>query len=88
MRYKKMPNEKYEFTTESLSYCVIEEKIVNYYDLGYANSSDFMELTEGISSNHYISATKGIIEFSTTVAKTKDGLYLVICYPKSVKKHM
>lgn len=88
MRYKKMPNEKFEFTTNSLSYGVIEDRILNFYDLGYANSSDFMELEEGMSSNHYITATKGIIEFRTTVGKTPDGLYLVICYPISVKKQM
>lgn len=88
MRYKKMPNESFEFTTEKLSYSSIEDIILNHYDLGYADSSNFMELSEGHSSSHCIMATRGIIEFSASVGKMKDGKYLVTCYPSSVKKEM
>lgn len=88
MRYKKLPNEEFEFITDSLSYSVIEEKILEFYELGYADSSNFMKLEEGISSDHYIVATNGVIEFSTIVGKTKDGLYSVTCHPSSVKRKM
>jgi hypothetical protein len=86
VRYKKMPNEHFEFTTEILGYSTIEDTILSHYDLGYANSSSIMELPEGHSSSHYISATKGIIEFSARVGKMKDEKYLVTCYPSSVKR--
>lgn len=47
-----------------------------------------MELTEGLNSRHYITATNGMIEFSAIVGKTKDGLYSVTCHPSSVKRKM
>ena len=81
-----MPNERFEFSVESLSYSSIEDIIVNHYDLGDANSSNFTELPEGNSSAHYIMATKGIIEFSSLVFKKIEGLYYVICYHSNVKK--
>lgn len=88
MRYRTMPNEVYEFTTGSLGFTTVEEMVVRNYDLGSADSSNFMELPEGRSSSHIIQATKGIIEFSAIVNRQKDGKYYVICYPSSVKKEM
>lgn len=83
----KLPNQSFEFTTENLSYSSVEENILNYYDLGYADSSNFMELPEGRSSSHNIRGTNGIIEFSAHAFKGNDGLYHVTCYPSNVKKN-
>lgn len=83
-----MVNERFDFTTESLSYNIIEDIILRHYDLGYAYSSTFMDLPEGCSSSHSIIATQGIIKFSVIVNKNKDGSYLVICYPNSLKKEI
>ena len=88
MRYRTMPNESFEFTTDKLSYGIIEDRILGHYDLGCANSSNFMDLSEGRSSSLAIDAEKGIIEFTAIVSKKSDGSYAVICYPQSVKKKM
>lgn len=88
MRYSTMPNETFEFITDSLGSSVVEEMIVSNYDLGSAYSSNFMELMEGRSSSHIIQSTKGIIEFSAIVYKQKDGRYNVICYPNRVRKEI
>lgn len=78
--------EKYEFRTDNLYYSNIEDKILTYYGLGYANSSNFMELENGIHSGYFIFATKGTIEFSTIVGKTKDDDYLVVINPSKIKR--
>jgi hypothetical protein len=78
--------EKYEFITDSLGYSNIEREILNYYNLGDANSSDFMELEMGISKEHFIFAKKGTIEFTSIVWKTKDGQFLVTINPKKIRK--
>ncbi|MDD2391667.1 MAG: hypothetical protein PHU94_01855 [Bacilli bacterium] len=77
---------KYEFTTDSLSYGNIEHEILKYYDLGFANSSDFMELQLGINKEHNIFATKGSIDFTAIVGKTNDNNYIVTITPKKITR--
>ncbi len=88
MRYKTISSESFEFNTDNLSFSNVEDIILQHYGLGHADSSNFMELPVGRSSSHIIDATNGIIEFNTLVNEMNDGLYFVICYPKSVKKKM
>lgn len=78
--------ESFEFKTDDLYYSNIERKILNYYNLGFANTSDFIELEEGIGNEYYISATKGDIKFSATVGRTPDNQYLVMIYPKKITR--
>ncbi len=40
--------EKLEFETDNLYYSTIEDEITRYYDLGYADSSNFMEFDLGV----------------------------------------
>lgn len=79
-----MPTTKYEFTTDKLSYGAI----TRHYGLGCADSSDFMEIEEGISSEHYIMANRGIIKFSISAYKMTDGNYNVTVCPSSVRIEM
>ena len=88
MRYRHIQATGFDFKTDSLSYSTIEDIICKHYGLGYANSSDFMEIEEGSSSEHYITATKGMIEFSMSAYKLPSGNYTVHCYPRSVKVEM
>ncbi len=79
--------EKLEFEVKSLSYVEVEEKITSYYDIGYPDSSNFMELETGVHSNYYIMASKGSIEFSTIVGrKANDEGYLVTIRPMKLKR--
>lgn len=79
--------EKLEFEVKSLSYAEIEDKITLYYDIGYPNSSNFMELETGVHSNYYIMASKGSIEFSAIVGKkANDEGYLVTIRPIKIKR--
>lgn len=79
--------EKLEFETDSLYYSTIEDKITKFYDLGYADSSNFMEIDLGVHSDYYIMATKGTIEFSAIVGSTKDNKYIVTINPYKIKKN-
>lgn len=54
---KKKDMEKLEFETKSLSYIEIEE-VTSFYDIGYPDTSNFMELRAGPHSNYYIMASK------------------------------
>ena len=74
----------YEFETDSLCYSIIEEKITKYYDLGFAESSNFMELILGSNSDCIIITQKGSITFSALVGK-KEGNYYVTIYPEKIK---
>lgn len=77
--------EQLEFKCDSLSYGEIEDRITSFYELGYTNSSDFMELELGIHT-YNIMATKGSIEFSAIVGKDAKGNgYVVTIIPKKVK---
>lgn len=77
--------EKLEIKTSKLDYSVIENEICNFYKLGYADSSNFMELENGVHSGYVIVTSKGSIEFSSIVGKTKDNNYLVTIVPKTIK---
>lgn len=78
--------EKLEFEAKSLSYVEIEDKITSFYDIGYPDSSNFMELEIGVHSHYYIMASKGSIEFSAIVGKKANSEgYLVIIRPIKLK---
>lgn len=77
--------EKYEFEVDNLGYSEIETLILDYYNLGYANSSNFMKLETGVHNDYYIFATKGTIEFSTIVGKNNSGKYSITISPKKNK---
>lgn len=78
--------EKLEFKAENLDYSVIEDEITRYYDLGYADSSNFMEIELGTHSGYFIMATKESIEFSAIAGRTKDNKYLVIITPHKIRR--
>ena len=78
--------EKLEFEAQDISYSTIEDAITEFYDLGYTNSSNFMELEIGIKSGYYIFATKGSIEFSSIVGKKEAGGYHITICPKKISK--
>ena len=84
---KDIDMEKLEFETKNLSYVEIEDKVTSFYDIGYPDSSNFMELKIGVHSNYYIMASKGSIEFSAIVGrKENDEGYLVTIKPIKLKK--
>ena len=79
--------EKLEFETKSLSYIEIEDEVTSFYDIGYPDSSNFMELRMGVHSNYYIMVSKGSIEFSAIVGKkNNDEGYLVTIRPIKIKR--
>lgn len=78
--------EKLEFKTKDLGAYNIEDKICSFYNLGYANSSSFIVVEEGISNRYTITATKGTIEFLCTVWETKENDYLVMISPIKIKR--
>ena len=79
--------EQLEFEVKTLSYAEVEDLITSYYDIGYPDSSNFMELKIGVHSNHYIMASKGSIEFTAIVGRkaNNDG-YIVTINPSEIKK--
>lgn len=77
--------EKLEFSANNLYYSTIEDKITNFYNLGYASSSNFTELEVGVGKIYYIMATSGSIEFSSIVGRTIDGNYLITIIPRKIK---
>lgn len=79
--------EKLEFKTDTVYYSTIEDEITQFYDLGYANSSNFVELENGVHSGYVISATKGSIDFSTIVGKTKENEYSITINPIKIKRN-
>lgn len=80
--------EKLEFETKNLSYVEIEDEVTSFYDIGYPDSSNFMELKIGVHSNYYIMASKGSIEFSAVVGRNaNDEGYLVTIKPIKLKRN-
>lgn len=53
--------EGFEFECSSLDYGTIENKLCSYYNLGFPNSSNFMELKLDAGNRITIFATKGSI---------------------------
>lgn len=61
---------------ENLYYSTIERKIISYYDMGYAESSNLpIEMNDNSSGNYSISATRKFGEFSIRTAKRTDGTF-------------
>ncbi|MGE4348093.1 MAG: hypothetical protein AB7D46_11910 [Flavobacteriaceae bacterium] len=58
---KKENPKGFEYENKSLNYSSVESTICDYYDLGYADSSNFMELKPDGGQSITISATKGTI---------------------------
>ncbi len=80
--------EKLEFETKSLSYVEIEDEVTSFYNIGYPDSSNFMELKIGVHNDYYIMASKGSIEFSAIVGrKANDEGYLVTIKPIKLKEN-
>ena len=80
--------EGFEFETESLYYGSIEAAICKHYDLGFANSSNFMEITEGRGQSITISAVKGSISCYVSAYKKKDeNIYKVSVGCVNIKKN-
>lgn len=78
--------ERLEFESESIDYSTIEDIITEFYNLGFTNSSNFMELEVGVKDGYYIFATKASIEFSSIVGKKKDGKYSITICPKKINR--
>lgn len=73
--------DKFEFDTDSISYNNVEERILNHYNLGYPQSSNFNELREGVHSGYYIQGEKADITFTAIVGKKIDGGYSIAIKP-------
>lgn len=73
-----MKFEGFEFQSDTLDYGAIETPICRYYNLGFANSSSFMELEEGKTTVITIIATNGSVECGVTAYKDRTtGKYKV-----------
>ena len=76
--------DKFEFDTDSISYNSVEEKILNYYNLGYPQSSNFNELRVGVHSGYYIQGETADITFTAIVARKSNGGYSVTINPEKI----
>lgn len=76
--------ESFEFETEDLSYAVVEEIILNHYECGYPQSSNFNELEIGVHSNLFIQGETKDIRFTSIVGKKVDGGYKVTIKPERI----
>lgn len=70
--------DRLECEVGSFNYVSIESVITQFYGLGYAESSDFMEIKEGINTITII-GTRGSGTFSVLAYKTKDGKKMISC---------
>lgn len=77
--------DKYEFSTDSLSYGTIEYEILRYYNLGYAHTSTFMELQLGINREESIFAEKGTINFYRYCWRNKRKKFIFTIIPKKIR---
>ncbi len=69
-----------------LDYGTVERCITDFFDMGYAESSNLpIELSEKTYGNYYISATKKLGEFSIRINEQKDGSYWLYAYPSKLK---
>ena len=76
--------DKFEFDTNSINYNIVEEIILNHYNLGYPQSSNFNELREGVHSGYYIQGEKADITFTAIVGKKIDGGYSITIIPERI----
>lgn len=73
-----MTVEGFEFDTKDLDYGSIEDAICRHYDLGYANSSNFMEILPGRGQSITILALKGSVTcFVSAYGKKDSDLFIV-----------
>ncbi len=78
----------FEFEAKSLDYGTIESEICRYYDLGYPNSSNFMEITTGIGQTIFIDAVNGSIRCRVSAYQKKDSeQFLVSVSGAEIKKN-
>ena len=79
--------EGFEFECSSLDYGTIENKLCNYYDLGFPNSSNFIEVKSDEWNSITVFATNGSVSCCVRAYQRKDSkLYLVSVSSVSVKR--
>ena len=77
----------FEFEAMALDYGTIENEVCRYYDLGYPNSSNFIEITTGIGQTIFIDAVKGSIRCHISAYQKKDSeKYVVTVSGAEVKR--
>lgn len=76
--------ENFEFQTEDLSYAKVEEIILNHYELGYPQSSNFNELSIGVHSEYFIQGETKDITFTAIVGRKTEGGYKVTIKPEKI----
>ena len=86
---KKENPKGFEYESKSLNYSSVESTICDYYDLGYADSSNFMNLKPDGGQSITISATKGIISCWATAYKKsgENDLYLISISGVSISRN-
>lgn len=86
---KKENPKDFEYESKSLNYSSVESTICDYYDLGYADSSNFMNLKPDGGQSITISATKGIISCWATAYKKpgENDLYLISISGVSISRN-
>ena len=81
--------EGFEFECDNLCYTTIESQICSHYDLGYANSSSFMELSVNKGESISIYAVKGSISCYVRAYRKKDSeKYIVSVSSVNIKRKM
>ena len=72
----------YHFQAKSLSYRLIEHKILKHYNLGTASSSSLPgHLSEIDSGEYVITGTRKSLSFYLEIKKLGNGIYDLTCYP-------
>lgn len=86
---KKESPKGFEYESNSLYYSSVESRICDYYDLGYADSSNFMELKPNGGQSITISATKGIVSCWASAYKKsgENDLYLITISCVSISRN-
>ncbi|MCB6570554.1 hypothetical protein LI142_13700 [Eubacterium limosum] len=86
---KKESPKGFEYESKNLDYSSVESHICDYYDLGYADSSNFMELKPDGGQSITISATKGIISCWASAYKKsgENDLYLIAISCVSISRN-
>lgn len=72
--------EGFQYESERLDYYSVERTICDHYELGYANSSNFLEIQPGwIGQAITIFATKGSISCYVNADPKKNSTLFSIC---------
>ncbi|MFR8012254.1 MAG: hypothetical protein ACLU8W_10935 [Clostridia bacterium] len=81
--------EGFSFESKSLGYGIIEFEICNYYDMGWAESSNFMEIEPNRPGQSItIMTTKGSITCYVSAYQKKDSEnYIVNVNAVSIKRN-